>query len=63
LLENVFDNAVYVPRNAGWGIHLLDSKSAYLDNAITIQAEPASGTVTGGVNAGGNVCNGSLTCP
>jgi len=35
---------------------------AYRDNSITTQAG-ASGTVTGGVNAGGNVCNGSLTCP
>jgi hypothetical protein len=63
LLENVFDNAVYVSKNDGWSIHLLDSKSAYRDNAITSQAEPASGTVTGGVSAGGNVCDGSLTCP
>ena len=38
----------------------LDSATAYRENVITSNT---LGTVNGGVNAGGNVCNGSLTCP
>lgn len=49
----------------GWGIDFgFGSSSAYRDNVITGPVTATRGTVNGsGVNAGGNVCNGSLTCP
>jgi hypothetical protein len=45
--------------NTGYGLNI-GSGAAYRENLIDGNA---MGTVTGGVNAGGNVCNGSLTCP
>ena len=45
--------------NLRYGLNL-GSQSAYRENVITGNA---TGTVTGGTNAGANVCNGSLTCP
>lgn len=46
--------------NTGQGINFISSGSAYSDNVISGNT---AGTVLGGTNAGGNVCNGSLTCP
>ena len=44
----------------GWGLLLL-SDASYIDNAV--RADPGSnGTVSGGVNVSGNVCNGGA-CP
>ena len=48
-----------VSGNGGFGLSL-HSTAGYRDNVIT---DNATGTVEGGVNAGGNVCDGSLTCP
>jgi hypothetical protein len=48
-----------VRRNLGYGLRLWPT-DAYRENVIT---DNTVGTVTGGVNAGDNVCNGSLTCP
>jgi len=50
-------NAVH--SNVGYGLNL-GSQSGYRENVIT---NNTTGTVTGGVDAGANVCNGSLTCP
>ena len=47
-----------VRSNGGYGLNLIDA--AYRGNTIS---DNTIGTVNGGVNAGGNVCNGSLTCP
>lgn len=47
--------------NDGYGL-LLSGSTGYRDNTIFV-LPPASGTVSGGVNAGGNVCNSSTTCP
>ncbi len=49
-----------VSRNTGFGLRFLDATAAYRGN--TIDGNTA-GTVSLGINAGGNVCNGSLTCP
>jgi parallel beta-helix repeat protein len=46
--------------NARYGMVLGISGSGYRNNVIT---DNTMGTVSGGVNAGGNICNGSLTCP
>ncbi len=58
---NVWGNTVR--ENGGYGI-LLRVNAAYRGNVIS---DNTTGTVflEGGsaVNAGGNVCNGSLTCP
>jgi len=43
----------------GYGLNLTPT-AAYRGNTITGNV---SGAVLGGANAGGNVCNGSLTCP
>lgn len=48
-----------VRENVGIGMNL-DTSTAFRDNTITGNG---GGTVSGGGNAGGNVCNGSLTCP
>jgi len=32
-------------------------------DALATFREVTTGTLNGGINAGGNVCNGSLTCP
>lgn len=53
----VKDNAVRV--NGGYGLRL-GSQTGYRENVIAVNS---AGTVDGGVDAGGNVCNGSLTCP
>ncbi len=53
----VTDNTAH--NNGGWGL-FLSADSGYRDNVIT---NNAGGSVSGGVNAGGNVCDGSLTCP
>jgi nitrous oxidase accessory protein NosD len=45
--------------NASYGL-FLSASTAYRDNLIDGNS---GGAVSGGVNAGGNVCNGSLTCP
>jgi len=49
----------------GWGINFFfGSTAAYRNNVIISPVTGTRGTVTGvGVDAGGNVCNGSLTCP
>jgi len=51
--------------NGGWGLWLYNDatdsyRDVYRDNVITSNT---SGTVTGGVDAGGNVCDGNTTCP
>ena len=46
-------------QNLGRGLSL-GVGSGYGENVITGNT---MGTVFGGINAGGNVCNGSLTCP
>jgi parallel beta-helix repeat protein len=51
------DNSIAV--NQGYGLSL-SSTDSYQGNTITSNT---GGTVLGGRNAGGNVCNGSLTCP
>jgi hypothetical protein len=48
--------------NDAWGLDIATPTSAYRENTITV-SETNLGTVDGGVDAGGNVCNGSLTCP
>ena len=48
-----------VDSNGGFGL-FLKLTAGYRENVIT---DNTLGTVSGGVNAGGNVCNGSLTCP
>ncbi len=45
--------------NGGYGLDL-SSETAYRENTIT---QNTTGTVNSSVNAGGNVCNSSLTCP
>jgi hypothetical protein len=54
----VGDNMIKLIVN-GVGLRL-SSDTVYRDNVIT---ETPMGAVVGGVNAGGNACNGSLTCP
>ena len=51
-----------VRSNGGYGLNL-GSDAAYRENVITGTVTATTGTVLGGVDAGGNVCNGSLTCP
>jgi len=46
-------------KNGGFGL-TLSLNAAYRENVIT---DNTAGTVSGGLNAGGNICNGSLTCP
>ena len=48
-----------VTLNGGYGLILL-ANDAYLSNVIT---DNGSGTVQGGVNVGGNACNGVAACP
>ena len=55
--SNVSGNTVR--DNGGYGLSL-GALSGYRENVISGNT---TGTVTGGVNAGGNVCDGSLTCP
>jgi len=43
--------------NTGFGLNL--GSSGYRENVVSGNG----GTVSGGVNAGNNVCNGLLTCP
>ena len=45
--------------NGNYGLHLSTS-TGYRDNVVY---NNIGGTVYNGVNAGGNVCNGSTTCP
>ncbi len=51
-----------VRSNGEYGLNLA-SDAGYRENVITGTVTATTGTVAGGVNAGGNVCNGSLTCP
>ena len=44
--------------NDDFGLVLVDS--SYKDNHVFANG---AGTVTGGINAGGNACGGNLTCP
>ena len=55
----------YGGSGVGWGIDFGSaSNCAYRDNVISGSVTATTGTVNGsGVNAGGNVCNGSLACP
>jgi parallel beta-helix repeat protein len=46
--------------NDGYGIRINGSETSYGDNTLSNNTQ---GTVIGGIDAGGNVCNGSLTCP
>lgn len=48
--------------NAEWGLDISSATSAYRENTISTSGT-ALGTVDGGTDAGGNLCNGSLTCP
>ena len=48
--------------NGFYGLNLVGS-AGYRENVITGTVTATTGTVLSGVNAGGNVCNGSLTCP
>ena len=57
--SSVSDNTLI--GNDGYGL-LLTGSTGYRNNTIFV-LPPASGTVNGGTNAGGNVCNSSLTCP
>ena len=45
--------------NGGFGIDLTSTSAGYRANVVEGNA---SGTVDGGTNMGGNVCNGSLSC-
>ncbi len=64
--STVSGNAVHF--NSGYGLNLSPSpitlpsahNPGYRENVITVNLP---GTVLGGVDAGGNVCDGSLTCP
>jgi hypothetical protein len=57
--SKIEDNTVY--DNGGYGINFgLATLGACRNNTIVGNT---LGTVNGGVDAGGNVCNGSLTCP
>ena len=58
--SNVSRNGVR--QNFGYGLNL-ESTASYRENTITTDAVLSTGTVLGGVDAGANVCNGSLTCP
>ncbi len=49
--------------NDGWGLEILSITTSYRENTISTSGGTFLGTVDGGTNAGGNVCNGSLTCP
>jgi hypothetical protein len=42
------------------GSYGLSISVAYRENVISLNV---SGTILSGVNAGGKVCNGTLTCP
>ena len=50
--------------NGGFGLNLspniIGPLAAYRENVVDLNL---SGTVLGGVDAGANVCNGTLTCP
>lgn len=48
-----------VRANGGFGLNLA-SHTGYRENVVSLNS---GGTVSGGTNAGENVCNGSLTCP
>jgi hypothetical protein len=48
--------------NTGYGIELLGSGASFRDNDILFLIG-GTGFTSGGLDAGGNVCNGSLTCP
>ena len=50
-----------VATNQAYGLELdATLKTAYRDNVIDSNT---AGTVSGGVNGGGNICNGNTTCP
>jgi len=55
--SHVYRNTVSA--NFGYGLNL-GNAVAYRDNFMS---SAGVGNVTGGVNAGGNVCSFSLTCP
>ncbi len=61
--SNLSNNALR--QNGGFGLFFLGSQSAYRDNVISINIGGTVGFGAGNVavNAGGNVCNGLLTCP
>jgi len=61
--SSVSNNAIR--QNDGFGIFFLGSQSLYRDNTISINVGGTVGFGPGNsaVNVGGNVCNGSLTCP
>jgi len=46
--------------NTGYGLRFLGSSTGYTDNSMNGNT---AGAVFSGVEMGGNVCNGSLTCP
>jgi hypothetical protein len=63
-IETEFGEGSLVKENTvrystGFGLKL-SADTADSDNVLTTNT---GGTVSGGVNAGGNVCDGSLTCP
>jgi hypothetical protein len=41
----------------------LGSNSVYRENTITNNTSGAAGTVLGGLDMGGNSCDGKMTCP
>ena len=57
--SSVTDNTVFL--HGGVGLNLGNDRVVYRDNNI-VPGSPLP-SVQGGTNAGGNVCNGSLTCP
>jgi hypothetical protein len=61
--SNLSNNALR--ENGGFGLFFLGSQSGYRDNTISVNTGGTVGFGPGNsaVNAGGNVCNGSTTCP
>ena len=49
----------------GYGLAFVGTGGAYRGNVVSTNAliTATRGTVSGGIDAGGNICNGSLTCP
>lgn len=54
----VNDNTLFA--NAEYGFHSFSPTPAYRNNTIN---NNVGGTVLGGINLGGNSCNGTVTCP
>ena len=59
--SGVFGNTVRVFNSTGWGLNLTNRQTGYRNNVISNNG--GAGTVNSGTDAGGNLCNGSTTCP